>query len=67
MIKNMLSVVMGYRRIQVAELARIAKLKYDTVDRIYRNETKGIDFETLNKLCFALECTPNDIFKYVPD
>ena len=67
MIKNMVSTLMGYRRMKISELARLTGLKYNTVYAIYHDKTKGIDFETLNKLCYALDCNPNDIFKYIPD
>lgn len=28
------------------------------------NETTGIKFETIEKLCKLLECTPNELFKF---
>lgn len=64
MIENRLSVVMGKRRLSVAEVARLGKLSYNTVDNLYNDITKGIDFKTLDKLCFVLQCNPNDLFKY---
>ncbi len=67
MIKNRVSIVIGERRMTISETAKLAGLSYNTVDKVYRNETKGIDFETLDKLCFALNCTPNDLFRYIPD
>lgn len=67
MIKNRLSTYMGYKRMKIAEVARIANLRYNTVYNLYYNQTKGIDFATLDKLCFALDCNPNDLFRYVPD
>jgi len=67
MIKNNLSTYMGYKRIKISELAKITGLRYNTVHNLYHDRTKGIDFETLNKLCFALECSPNDLFRYIPD
>ncbi len=67
MIKNMISVVMGYKRMKIAELSRLTGLQYNTASHLYHDKTKGIDFDTLNKLCYALDCTPNDLFKYIPD
>ena len=67
MIKNNLSTIMGSKRIRIAEVARISGLGYDIVFNIYHDKSKGIDFKTLDKLCWALECTPNDIFPYTPD
>lgn len=67
MIKNNVSTIIGSRMLSVAETARIAKLKYNTVHNLYYDKTKSIEFETLNKLCFALDCTPHDLLVYIPD
>ena len=67
MIKNKLSIMMGVRRIKMAELARIAGLSHVAVFRIYHNKTKTIELETINKLCYALDCKIQDIFEYVPE
>lgn len=37
---------------------------YQTVSDMMNNKTKGIRFETIEKLCNLLECTPNDLFKF---
>lgn len=67
MITNNLSTLMGSKRVRIAEIARITGLTNDTISKIYNDKTKGIDFKTLDKLCWALECTPNNIFPYTPD
>lgn len=36
---------------------------YQSVTDMVENRTKGIKFKTIEKLCDALECTPNDLFK----
>ncbi len=51
----------------MAELARLAGLSHVAVFRIYHNKTKTIELETINKLCFALDCKIQDIFEYIPD
>lgn len=33
----------------------------------YRNDLKSIGIETLNTLCNALNCEPNDLLKFTPD
>ena len=58
---------MGAKRIRIAEIARITGLSNDTISNLYHDKNKGIEFETLDKLCWALECTPNDIFTYIPE
>ena len=67
MIKNKLSEMMGKKRMNMAEVARIANLSHITVFKIYHDKTKTIELETINKLCFALNCRIEDIFEYIPD
>ncbi len=67
MLLNNISTMIGYRKLSVAETARLAGLKYSTVDDLYYGRSKGLRFETLNKLCWALDCTPNDLLRYIPD
>lgn len=67
MIKNKLSEILGRKRINKAELSRLSGVSYSSVKSIYYNKTKGIEFETLDKLCNFLQCTPNDIFEFTPD
>lgn len=35
---------------------------YQTINAMINNETKGIKFVTIEKLCKFLECTPNELF-----
>jgi putative transcriptional regulator len=44
------------------QLHKIAGLKPPTAYRLFRNEAKQISLETLEKICFALECEPGDLF-----
>lgn len=67
MIKNKLSEMMGIRRMNMAETVRVAGLNHITVFRIYHDKTKTIELETINKLCYALDCRIQDIFEYIPD
>ena len=36
---------------------------YKTISDMMDNKTSGIKFETIEKLCILLDCTPNDLFK----
>lgn len=67
MITNKLSEILGRKRMMQTELARLSGISYGTIKNLYKDKTKGIDFDTLNKLCNALECTPNDILEFTPD
>lgn len=37
---------------------------YQAVNDMMENRTKGIRFETIEKLCNVLECEPNDLFRF---
>lgn len=67
MIKNKLSEMMGIRRMNMAEVARIANLSHVAVFKIYHNRTKTIELQTIDKLCYALDCKIQDIFEYIPE
>lgn len=45
-------------------LAKKTNMKFGSVKDIMDNKTKQIRFDTLEKLCLALECTPNDIIVF---
>ena len=67
MIKNNLRVLLAIRKIRMTELSRISGVGYGTVFGLYHEKITRIEFETLYKLCNALECTPNDLLVYTPD
>ena len=41
-------------------------ISHATVYKISNSETKMISFDTLEKICIALECTPNDLLEIEP-
>ena len=67
MIKNKLSEILGRNRMFQTELSRLSGISYSTIKKLYQDKSKAIEFETLNRLCNALNCTPNDILEYIPD
>ena len=40
---------------------------YQAMSAVMDNNTKGIKFDTIEKLCTILECTPNDLIKIKED
>lgn len=64
MIKNKFSEILGKKRMRMSEVARLTGLRNATLSAIYNNKCKQIAFETLNKICWALECNVQDIFEY---
>lgn len=58
---------MATKRLDKRDIVKMTGIDRHTLDNIFKCKTKGIEFETLNKLCWALDCTPNDLLRYVPD
>lgn len=67
MIKNRLSIILGEQRVRVSELSKLTGISQNALNKIYHDKTKGIDFDTLDKLCKALRCTTQDIFMFIDD
>ena len=59
--------LLGEKRMDRRDIVKLTGIDRQTLRNIYQNKTKGIEFGTLNKLCFALNCTPNDLLLYIPD
>ncbi len=43
------------------QLAKQTGISENALGKICRNETSSIEFSTIEKICKALNCTPNDI------
>jgi putative transcriptional regulator len=49
------------RKLSQSELAARAGMRRDTVSALERGKTRGIQFDTLARLCEALACEPGDL------
>lgn len=67
MINNKLSEILGRKRIKMSELQRLTGLSQSAVIKLYYNKTKSVSFDTMNKLCNALECNTQELFEFIPD
>ena len=56
---------MGAKRIKIYELEKISGISRSTITRLYYDKTNTISFNTLENICKALNCTPNDLFEIV--
>ena len=52
---------------KVADLSRKTGISRFALYEIYHERTKSIEFETLAKLCQALQCSVGQLLEYVPD
>lgn len=66
-IKNNLSRLMGEKRMSMAEVHRLTGLSQSTVFKLYHDKVTQISFETMAKLCYALDCGVGELFEYLPD
>ena len=62
-----LPVLLAERRMKVADLIRMTGISKSTMHKIYNEQTSRIDFETMDKICEALNIEVGDLFTYVPN
>lgn len=67
LIKVHLSKIMGEQKIKISDLARMTGLHRNGITKLYNEETDGIKFETLEKICVALKCEITDLLEIIPD
>jgi putative transcriptional regulator len=67
MIKVHLSRIMGEQRLNISDLANLTGLHRNGITKIYNEETDGIKFDTLEKLCIALNCEISDLLEILPN
>ena len=67
MIKSNLPVLLAERRLKVADLIRMTDISKSTMHKIYNDQTTRIDFETIDKICEALDVQVGDLFLYEPN
>lgn len=53
--------ILAERKSSRYQLAKQTGISEGALGRICRNETSSIEFSTIEKICKALNCTPNDI------
>lgn len=61
-----LGVMLALRRMRSRELAERIGITEQNVSLLKAGKVRGIRFETLSRICAALNCQPGDILTYVP-
>jgi len=61
-----LDVMLARRKMRSRELAERIGITEQNVSLLKSGKVKGIRFETLDKICKALDCQPGDILLYRP-
>lgn len=65
-IKIHFSKLLGEHKLRAAEVSRRTGIDKNTLSSLYREDAKGIRFETIEKLCKFFKCDLCDLIEYVP-
>jgi putative transcriptional regulator len=61
-----LDVMLAKRKLRSKELAERIGITEANLSLLKSNKVKGVRFETLEKICAALDCQPGDLLEYSP-
>ncbi|SHN88507.1 helix-turn-helix domain-containing protein [Desulfitobacterium chlororespirans] len=64
MIENRLSEIMGRKRLKISEVLEGTGLARNTVADLYHGRAKGVQFETLDKLCTYLDIEVGELLTH---
>ncbi|WP_354624585.1 helix-turn-helix transcriptional regulator [Psychromonas sp. MME2] len=67
MIRCNLSMILGEKRIKVAELAREIDVNKNTIHRLYNETATRIDIEVIDKICIHLGISVGELFESIKD
>lgn len=65
MVRLTINKYLDKRGISRYELAKRTEIKFQTIDRYYKNRVVRYDSYILDRICAALECELGDIIEYV--
>lgn len=58
--------IMDARGISRNQLAKRIDARFEVVGKWYKGEVEKMDLDILARICYALDCTTEDIIRYVP-
>ena len=61
MIISNLAVLLAERKMKVADLVRSTGINKSTLHKLYNDESVRIDFETIDKICLAIDVEVGDL------
>ena len=62
-----LDVMLAKRKMRSKDLAERIGITEQNVSLLKSGKVKGVRFDTLEKICEALQCQPGDILEYRPE
>lgn len=67
MIKSNLAVLLAERKMRVADLVKETGINKSTLYKLYNDESVRIDFETIDKICSALNIQVGDLLIFTKE
>ena len=62
-----LDVMLAKRKMRSRDLAAYIGIAEQNVSLLKSGKVKGVRFDTLEKICEALDCQPGDLLEYRPE
>ena len=59
-----LSTLMGKHRYSIQDMHDKTGLSRNTISNLYNDRATRVDYETIDKLCMALDCTISELFDH---
>ena len=54
--------ILKEKNMSIKKLSELAEIEYSNLYNLIKGKTKAIKFDTMEKICKVLECSPTDIF-----
>ena len=61
-----LDVMLARRKMRSRELAEIVGITEQNISLLKSGKVRGVRFDTLERICAALECQPGDLLEWRP-
>ena len=61
-----LAEILDKYRVTRNRLATLTGVKYEVIDRYYKEKVERVDLDFLAKVCFVLNCQISDLLEYQP-
>ena len=62
-----LDLLLVQRKMSLTELSQKVGVTIANLSILKTNKARAIRFSTLNAVCAALDCTPGELLKHIPD
>ena len=62
-----LDLMLARRKMKAKDLAAFVGITESNLSLLRTGKVRGVRFETLAKICEALDCQPGDILEFVPE